>query len=312
MSDLTIPAITPDHDTLTAALAYAEAGRYIGPGKRGTKNPGSVLGNDWHRKTSRDPQVITSWFAGTNHGIFLHVGRSGAWVADVDNPENLHPAIQQAIAQYKPPYQSTRPDTPGRGHYIFAVPDGRRLGNSLGELGKGWGEGRGLNGVIIVAPSEHEKPEGCYGWQRTGPVPTMPGYMASQLPDATEASEAATDTEVAAFLAKHSEPTEPRIDLLDRHVYGYRNKVAAGESRHHEITGPLASAMREAAAGYLDAKFAAEALQSVFLEAVAQQPTSSKQGKPRTGNVAKNEWNGLLAWALGSRPSPRRRPRSNP
>jgi hypothetical protein len=89
------------------------------------------------------------------------------------------------------------------------------------------------------------------------------------------------------------------MDLLDRHPYGYRNKVAAGESRHHEMTGPLAGAMREAAAGYLDAKLAADTLESVFLEVVAQPPISSKQGKSRTGNVAKDEWQGLLAWAVG-------------
>jgi hypothetical protein len=143
MSDLTIPVVTPDHDKLSAALAYAKAGWYIGPERRGTRDPGSVLGKGWQHKTSRDPQVITSWFAGTNHGVFLHAGRSGAVIIDVDTPENLHPAIKQAIDQYNPPFQSTRPDQPGRGHYIFAVPDSRRFGNSLGDLGKGWGEIRG-------------------------------------------------------------------------------------------------------------------------------------------------------------------------
>jgi hypothetical protein len=57
--------------------------------------------------------------------------------------------------------------------------------------------------------------------------------------------------------------------------------------------------MKEAAAGYLDAKAAADTLESVFLDAVAQQPTSSKQSKPRTGAIARNEWGGLLAWAVG-------------
>jgi hypothetical protein len=32
-------------------------------------------------------------------------------------------------------------------------------------------------------------------------VPVMPGYMASQLPDAIEAAEAATDEQVETFLA---------------------------------------------------------------------------------------------------------------
>ena len=112
-----------------------------------------MLGDNWERQTSRDPALIAQWFAGTDHGIFLHIGRSGAVAIDVDNPDKLHPAIRQAIDQYHPPYQSTRVNVPGRGHYVFAMPEGRRLGNSLGDLGNGWGEIRGLNGVIIVAPS---------------------------------------------------------------------------------------------------------------------------------------------------------------
>jgi hypothetical protein len=109
------------------------------------------------------------------------MGRSGALAIDVANPDKLHSAIQQAISQYNPPYQSTRPDTPSRGHYVFAMPEGRRLSNSLGELGNGWGEIPGLNGVIIVVPSDHKERDGRYEWQQTGPVPTLPGYVASRL-----------------------------------------------------------------------------------------------------------------------------------
>jgi hypothetical protein len=51
----TIPAITNDMSTMEAALAYATAGLYVGPAKRGSKHPGSVLGDGWQRQTSRDP-----------------------------------------------------------------------------------------------------------------------------------------------------------------------------------------------------------------------------------------------------------------
>jgi hypothetical protein len=298
MAKLTIPAITPDQDTLSAALAYATVGGfYVGPLKAGTKHPGSLLGKDWQRQTSRDPQVITSWYAGTNHGVFLHMGRSGAVGFDVDQPEKLHPAIKQAIEQYKPPFQSSRPNIPGKGHRIFGMPGGRQLGNSLGELGGGWGEIRGLNGVIVAAPSVH--PEGGeYCWLVTGPVPVLPGYLASRLPDAMDASEAATDADMAAFLAQHSTPSSPRPELLDVHVRAFQKAVADGESRHATMTGHLSGAMKEAAASYLDAKAAADTLESVFLEAVAR-PPSGKQGASRTGALARNEWLGLLAWAVG-------------
>jgi hypothetical protein len=296
VTGLVIPVITNDMSRLDAALAYANAGWYIGPEKRKTKNPGSILGKDWQRRTSRDTQVIAAWFAGTDHGIFLHVGRSGAWVPDVDDPEKLHPAIQLAIRECDPPFQSTRAGQPGRGHYIFRQPEGRMLGNSLSNLERGWGEGRGLNGVIIVAPSEHEKPEGCYQWRRTGPVPAMPGYMASQLPDVMEAAEAATDEQVEAFLAEHTSHTRP--DLLDVHCASFKKKVAAGDSRHQSVLGHISGAMKEAKAGLLDAKTAADTMESVFLEAVAKTPVGPKQGRARNGAVARNEWGGLLSWAV--------------
>lgn len=99
---LTIPAFNPDVDVLTAALAYAAAGWYIGPATKGSKHPGTLLGDNWHSKTSRDPEVIVSWFAGTNHGVFLHAGRSGAVVADIDNPDKLPAVLAEAIATARP------------------------------------------------------------------------------------------------------------------------------------------------------------------------------------------------------------------
>jgi AAA domain/Bifunctional DNA primase/polymerase, N-terminal len=280
----------------TAALAYANRGWYVGPVRRGTKHPGSVLGDDWNVKTSRDPQIIANWFAGTDHGVFLHCGRSGAWVADVDTPENLHPAIQTAINECNPPYQSTRSNVPGRGHYVFLQPEGRRLGNGLGKLAKGWGEGRGLNGVIIVAPSEHQEKDGRYEWLEMGPVPVMPGYLATQLPDVLEAAEAATDAQVAAFLSDHHGDERP--ELLTVHLAAWQKKLAAGESRHNSVLGHISGAMKEAKAGFIDANAAAVAFQSIFEPAVMQQPIGPKQGKARSQAEAENEWRGILAWAV--------------
>jgi hypothetical protein len=294
---LAIPVITAEMSTYDAGIAYAEAGLYVGPLKRSSKHPGSRLGDDWNLQTSRDPQIIASWFLGTNDGIFLHVGRSGAWVADVDTPDNLHSELRQAIEECNPPYQSTRSNHPGRGHYIFLQPKGRMIGNGLGKLASGWGEGRGLNGVIVVAPSEHEESEGRYEWQHTGPVPAMPDYMASLLPDTQEAAETATDAQVAEFLGAYQGSERP--ELLDIHINGWKKKIAAGESRHSTVLGPMAGAMREAKAGYFDAKLAADTFQSIFEPAVMQPPISRKQGAARNLAEARNEWNGILAWAIG-------------
>lgn len=58
---LSVPNIAPDADNLTAALKLAEAGWYVLPVKRGTKNPGSIVGGHWQDKSSRDPdKTVTS------------------------------------------------------------------------------------------------------------------------------------------------------------------------------------------------------------------------------------------------------------
>ena len=160
---LAIPKLDDNVDNLTAALAYAEAGWYVLPVRLGTKNPGSVVGKHWQDKSSREPKQIIAWFAGTTHDVALHCGRSGAIVFDVDQPDKLPDILRKHLRAA--PYQSTRPDVPGRGHYVFLQPPGRRIGNSGGRLGGAWGEVRGANGVIMAQPSHH--PEGGhYQWVR--------------------------------------------------------------------------------------------------------------------------------------------------
>ena len=161
---LSIPDLPAGVDTLTAALAYAANGIYVLVVRRGTKNPGSVVGRHWQDKSSRDPNQLVAWFAGTDHDIALHCGRSGLLVFDVDDPAKVPGVMRKHLGAA--PYQPTRPDVVDRGHYVFAQPPGRTIGNSTGRLGAGWGEVRGLNGVIIAAPSHHAD-GGQYGpWQR--------------------------------------------------------------------------------------------------------------------------------------------------
>jgi hypothetical protein len=125
---LYVPEIEPDADTITAALAYAVAGWYVLPVRQASKHAGWVVGKHWQTKSSRDPQQIAAWFAGTDYALAVHVGRSGGIVFDVDTPEQLPAVLSEAVTA--PPYQSTREDVPGRGHYVFAQPPGRVLGNS--------------------------------------------------------------------------------------------------------------------------------------------------------------------------------------
>lgn len=290
---LAIPEVPPDCDTLKAAIAYAEAGWYVGPVLAGTKRP--ALGSHWQEQTSQDPEEIAAWYPGTNHGVFLHVGKSGAVVLDVDHPDRLHPDLRRAIEETEPPHQSTRPDEPRRGHYLFAVPEGVVFGNGLGSLAAGWGEVRGRNGLIVAAPTQHPD-GGRYEWRRTGSLPVLPSYVADRLPDPEDAAQAATAADVAAFLSTHVEGSRP--ELLDLHVGAWSHKVAAGESRHDTMTGHLAGAMKEAGAGYLSAQAAADTLESLFLAAVTRDG-HGRQGAARTLAEARLEWAGLLSWAVG-------------
>ena len=123
---LSIPDLVPDVDTLTAALLYAECGWYELPVRRGSKKPGSVVGIGWQRKSSRDPKVITAWFAGTDYGIALHCGRSGAVVFDVDRPDRLPEVLRRHLVTA--PYQSTRLAAPSQRHdRTWIARPGRRV-----------------------------------------------------------------------------------------------------------------------------------------------------------------------------------------
>ena len=44
---------------------------------------GGVLGKGWQHKTTRDRDEIIATFAGTDHGVFIHAGRSGLVIIDM-------------------------------------------------------------------------------------------------------------------------------------------------------------------------------------------------------------------------------------
>lgn len=293
---LSIPDIDAEQDTLSAALSYARAGWYVLPVDQASKHAGSVLLKGWPAKSSRDPETIIAWWAGTNHALALHVGRSGALCFDVDRPAELPPLLKAALLTVQGPVQSTREHDPERGHYLYAVPDGRSLGNSNGQLGKSWGEVRGKNGIIVVAPSEHEKAAdgGRYEWTRTGVLPELPAVLAEQLPDVSDAGDAATDREVLHFLNAHTGNARP--ELLQGVVRRFDTAVQAGESRHGSMLTAAAWAMREAAAGLYPALDAARTLATAF----ALYMQVSRDGTERTLPPARAqaEFQGILAWAI--------------
>src|ERR1019366_6850856 len=76
-----------------------------------------------------------------------------------------------------------------------------------------------------------------------------------------------------------------------------RGNGDAGGSRHQSMVPKLAGAMKEAGAGYFPADLAADTLEAMFLDAVGKAP-KGKQGAARSGAIARNEWAGLLSWAV--------------
>jgi len=290
---LHVPDIDPDDDVLTAALKYAAAGWYVGPLKAATKHPGSVLGKGWPQLTSRETDVIVSWFAGAMEGtgLFLHVGRSGALVLDVDHPEHLPEALVGMLDPgTRRPYQSTRPDCPGRGHYLFLQPEGRAIGNGVGKLGKGWGDVRGLNGVIVVAPTPH--PDGGeYRWEKTGALYALPDVIVDMLQEASPSADAATDAQVRRFLEQHAANDRP--NLLGAVVSHFRT-AAEGGSRHGAMVEAACWAARESRAGLYPARTAHDTLQSEFIGAMAV----AGDGRSLSRAEALDEFAGIFAWAV--------------
>ncbi|WP_326830223.1 DUF3987 domain-containing protein [Streptosporangium sp. NBC_01810] len=296
---LHVPDITPDHDTVSAALAYIEAGWYVLPLSPEGKHAGSVLGKGWPDKTSRDPQTVVAWFAGSNDLLALHVGRSGAIAFDVDKPA-LMPAELRALAG-DAAFQSTRADEVERGHYLYAVPPGRMFGNGGGRLGSKWGEVRGRNGIIVVSPSLHPH-GGRYEWARTGPLATLPEELAALLPDGSPGEGAVTDAEVRAFLDKHDAFSRP--ELLTERMDRIAKQVQEGAARHVSTLRETVLAFKEAAAGYYPAGDAYSEIQTLFEHLATRQHPRDPTGHIRTAQQARAEFHGIAAWAVGQASRP--------
>jgi DNA-binding transcriptional ArsR family regulator len=274
MTGLYVPDLPPGCTVLDAALLYAAAGWYVLPVDPLGKHAGSLVGGGWHLKSSRDPETITAWFTGQPHwtlyqgparnpSLALHVGRSGAVVLDVDTPALMPPVLADAIQAVPPPFQATRANDPARAHYAYAAEPGR-FGNSGGDLGTDWGEVRGLNGIIVVAPTPHSKAAegGLYRWGRTGLVPPIPDPLAGCLRPPGASHGTADRAEVVAFLAAlpGGEPC-PVVATVPTEL--------PSTGRHPEMLRRTQQLVRFGEQGHQGAGDALEQLQAAFIEAVS-------------------------------------------
>jgi putative DNA primase/helicase len=294
---LTIPEVAPyteGADIYPAAMAYANAGLYIAPtarhGQSPGKNPGVLLGGSWPARTVTGGADAYALFAeehgATACGIALHCGRSGLIVLDIDTEDaTIVPApLLRAIQEAQPPYQTTRAGAVLKGHYLFRQPPGRTIGNSPAGLGTAWGDVRGKNGVVILAGSWHAAPDGLYQWQRTGPIPVLPEYVADLLTDGSVIEGAFSDSEVQTFLDTYISKLKPHA--IEGPVRTFADRVRDGKGRHSTMIDMACWAMREAMAGLYPAREAQFRLAQALSEAVGAERDAGK------------EIRGILAWSI--------------
>jgi hypothetical protein len=261
---------------LEAALAWAENGFYVLPIDPKTKHAGSVVGVGWPDKSSRDQKQIDSWFRpGTNYGIAVHLGKSGAIAFDVDDPSQIPNRLREWIMLENVPFQSTRTNDPLRGHYIFATPEGSNYGNSKGLLKGAWGEVRGKNGIVVASPTPHSKhaEDGQYVWKRTGIVPLLPYALQRLLPEARYQSVQCIDmSEANNFFTKHT--NDECGQLLETRLADGKSWFLRG-SRHDACRDLLLVCMIDARAGLYGAKAAVESIANLFVSIKPQNEWSS-------------------------------------
>ena len=281
-----IPKLRVGSSTLECALEYAKAGWYVLPVLPATKHAGSVLGKGWQDKTSRDPEIITRWFQSSSHDLALHVGRSGALVLDVDDPEQLPANLLEIISDPQVPFQSTRiSGQPLRGHYVFSTPPKVKFGNSLGKLSRGWGDVRGENGIICVYPSQHSKPGGAYRWVRQGPLPTLPFSLSSKLSRLTGAYKPSLSSKEAVSFIKNNSKDEFAELLEFRLTYIRKNSPGTG-GRHTFYQSAICLALKDSACGFYPAERALNQIEDTFNACKPIEEQSS------------SEFEGMALWAI--------------
>lgn len=262
------PLYLPDVTGMTlldAALAYAKAGWFILPVRAGTKNPGSLVGPGWQSKSTRSVKTIRAWWAKhPDAGIALHVGRSGAVAFDADV---LHlavivdagrPDIAEALAGAVGVNGTRKPEvSTERAHYLFSC-EVDEFGCSAGDFER-WGEVRGKNGVIIVAPTPHpdvDTKDGLYWQIRTGELTPVPEVLRAVLAAPGKVAEPLSYDDFESWLDDDADGNEKTCGAKGcKHsiaglVAKFANKVAGGASRYETMTKDIGPwGFREAQAG---------------------------------------------------------------
>src|SRR5271165_3186889 len=125
-------------------------------------------------------------------------------------------------------------------------------------------------------------------------ITMLPVELADLLDDTTPGEDAATDAQVAAFIAEHTAAARPSI------LAGLVNTLAANyetKSRHTSTIAATVGAMKEARAGFYSAQTVIDTIKPMFITAATRPPTGGE--RQRTTAEAEHEWRGIVAWSVG-------------
>ncbi|MFE6066464.1 bifunctional DNA primase/polymerase [Streptomyces sp. NPDC056525] len=200
MSDL--PTIDlPGLDLLAHAVAAAERGWHVFPLRPNDKRPaghperacpetGRCAGGHKtpEQRATTDPDLLAAAWTHAPYNIGIATGPSGLLVVDLDmlketdekgTPDGvaLFEALCERAGQAVPLTHRVRTARGGQ-HLYFTQPDGLRLGNTAGRLGKhidtrGWGG-------YVVAPGSHT-PNGTYEVLDSRPPAPLPDWILEAL-----------------------------------------------------------------------------------------------------------------------------------
>lgn len=285
-SKVFIPLFSGTENPYEAGMAYGEAGWYVVPIRPGSKNPGSVLGDDWPTKSSRDPKVLAEWFRYSDYGIALHTGRSNCCVFDVDYPNHLTSLLDKEITGKSPPFQSTRENEDKRGHYAFYLEGADHYSTSNGELGTKWGEVRTGNSVIVAFPTIHEKHHsgGRYRWKLSGVLPELSSGIKRGLKSKLGSSvDPIGLAEIQTWLSQRNGNSNPQ--LLQMRIDDSLRYFRSG-SRHNACLQLVLIGLKDSAVGHYPANLLVESALAVFLDF-----------KPESEWSPKDEFVSIVRWA---------------
>ena len=150
-TSLGIPVLPLNYVTPPGTCSCGEAK----PCKKG-KHPLGRLVPHGLTDASTDESTVRQWFDGTPYNIGICTGTvSGFFVLDRDDKDGGDKSLTALEAEHSP-LPSTVTQRTGNGvHYLFKMPTGREVKNSVKKLAAGL-DIRGTGGYICAAPSVHE------------------------------------------------------------------------------------------------------------------------------------------------------------